>query len=207
MEREMSRMFGPQDSSPVAEAQEYVYEAWEARSNAEALLRLARAALEVCAECADAYCLLAELEARDLTSKAELYRKGVEAGERALGRETFARDAGHFWSVLETRPYMRARWALAECSWRLGERAQAVEHAHELLRLNPNDNQGVRHTLLAWLVELDRDRDAAALLAEYDEDIYAGWLYTRALLAFRSAGATKSARDGPSPSACLIGLK
>ncbi len=88
-----------------------------------------------------------------------------------------------------------ARWALAECSCGLGERAQAVEHAHELLRLNPNDNQGVRHTLLAWLIELDRNRDAAALLTEYDEDIYATRLYTRALLAFRSAGASKRAND------------
>jgi len=29
--------------------------------------------------------------------------KGVEAGERALGKEAFERDRGHFWGVLETR--------------------------------------------------------------------------------------------------------
>ena len=39
----------------------------------------------------------------------ELYRKGVEAGERALGSESFNEYAGHFWGHLETRPYMRAR--------------------------------------------------------------------------------------------------
>jgi tetratricopeptide (TPR) repeat protein len=192
MQREMLRMFDALDSSPVSDAQEYVYDAWEAPSDAEAV-RLARRALDVSEDCAEAYCVLAQRGARDLASAAELYRRGVEAGARALGVETFEQDAGYFWGLLETRPYMRALWGLAECSWALGERDQAARQARELLRLNPNDNQGVRHTLLAWLIELDRDDDAVALLAEYERDSYAGWLYGRALLAFRAAGATESA--------------
>ena len=31
----------------------------------------------------------------------------MAAGERALGPETYQRDVGHFWGLLETRPYMR----------------------------------------------------------------------------------------------------
>jgi hypothetical protein len=30
----------------------------------------------------------------------------VAAGERSLGPKAFEEDAGHFWGILETRPYM-----------------------------------------------------------------------------------------------------
>lgn len=40
---------------------------------------------------------------------------------------------------------MRARAALAGTLWRLGRREEAVDHQRELLRLNPNDNQGLRY--------------------------------------------------------------
>ena len=88
-----------------------------------------------------------------------LYEKGVAAGERAVGAEAFRRDEGHFWLVLETRPYMRARLGLAHVLWTLGRREEAVGHLQDLLRLNPGDNQGVRYTLAGFLLFLDRDDD------------------------------------------------
>jgi hypothetical protein len=51
---------------------------------------------------------------------------GVAAGERAAGRRVFAQNAGEFWLIFETRPYMRARAALAAMLWRLGRREEAV---------------------------------------------------------------------------------
>src|SRR5262249_6150005 len=59
--------------------------------------------------------------------------------------------------------------------------------------LNPNDNQGVRYTLAAWLLNLDRDEDLAQLLQQYEEDS-ATWLYTKALLAFRQEGDSDESR-------------
>lgn len=47
--------------------------------------------------------------APDFERARELYAEGVSAGERALGRQVFEQEAGHFWSAVETRPYMRAR--------------------------------------------------------------------------------------------------
>src|SRR5690242_5951519 len=73
---------------------------------------LAKLALKICPDCADAYVLLAELSGKSRQAL-ELYEKGVAAGERALGPEAFRENAGHFWGVLETRPYMRAREGLA----------------------------------------------------------------------------------------------
>ena len=62
---------------------------------------------------------------------------------------------GHFWGVLETRPYMRARQGLADTLWRLDRRDEARSHYEEMLRLNPNDNQGIRYLLVMLLLEMD----------------------------------------------------
>jgi tetratricopeptide (TPR) repeat protein len=137
--------------------------------------------------------LLAEEEADTLGRALEYYQQGVAAGERALGRAYFKENAGHFWGLMETRPYMRARQGLANTLWELERGAEAVEHYRELLRLNPGDNQGIRYSLLNLLLSLNRDAEAEALLREYEDDGMAEWLYTKALLAFRVGGASAPA--------------
>ena len=120
-------------SQPAHQAQDLIYDAWEATGARR--VTLARQALALWPDCADAYVLLAQ-ETASLGEARGLLERGVAAGERALGPRTFA-QAGHFWLIFETRPYMRARAALAETLWRLGRREEAVEHQRELLRLNP----------------------------------------------------------------------
>ena len=148
---------------------------------------LAREALKISPDCADAYVLLAE-HAHNANEAQELYRQGVAAGERALGKKGFAELAGHFWGHLETRPYMRARQGLAQSLWEAGRREEAAEHYREMLRLNPNDNQGVRYSLATLLLDLDRDEELRRLLNEYEDDALAEWAYTKALAAFRAEG-------------------
>ncbi|MBW1723463.1 MAG: tetratricopeptide repeat protein [Deltaproteobacteria bacterium] len=176
----------------VDEAQDIIYAAWEAPTRQRAVA-LARKALEVSPDCADAYNLLAEETAESLEEALDLYRKGVEAGERALGKKTFKEDVGHFWGLLETRPYMRARAGLAQCLWEAGQREEAVEHYWDMLRLNPNDNQGIRYLLMPCLIELGRDEDAEKLFKQYKEDGMAVWVYSRALLDFRKHGDSPAA--------------
>ena len=101
-------------------------------------------------DCADAYVLLAE-QAKSRKESLQLYEQAVAAGERAIGPDAFTGDVGHFWGLLETRPYMRAREGLAHTLWTLGRREEAAGHLLEMLRLNPGDNQGVRYTLASWL--------------------------------------------------------
>lgn len=180
--------------TPVEQAQEKIYEAQEATSRRERK-RLAREALKISSDCADAYVLLAD-EARNAAEAKELYEEGVRAGERALGVEAFAEDAGSFWGLIETRPYMRARRGLAEALWELGRRREAIEHYAELLRLNPNDNQGVRYILANALLGENEDERLGKLLDDYKDDAAATWAYTRALWTFRREGA--SARAGKS---------
>jgi tetratricopeptide (TPR) repeat protein len=197
LEGSMARMFGGGGraaGSAVNQAQELIYEAWDAPTPREAV-RLAKEAIRISPDCADAYNLLAETNAGSVEDAAELYRAGVAAGERALGARVFEENAGHFWGLLETRPYMRAKQGLAQTLWALGNREEAVEHYRSMLRLNPNDNQGVRYGLATWLLALGAEEELEALLAQYEGDSFAGWTYTRALLAFRQNGDTAESRN------------
>ena len=170
-------------STPLERAQDLVYEAFEAVGRRRVIL--ARHAIAISPDCADAYVVLAEAAAGPVRAL-PFYEQGVAAGERALGAKRFEQDAGHFWGIIETRPYMRARLGLAQTLVELGRVDEALAHFRELLRLNPVDNQGVRDLLLGELVRARRDDEAATLLREYKDDIAANWVYTWALVDFRN---------------------
>ncbi|MBI3764850.1 MAG: hypothetical protein HY260_23665 [Chloroflexi bacterium] len=176
----------------LREAQDLMYQAWE-ETNPAKRLALAHEALATSPDCADAYVLLAEEEADTLARAVGYYRKGMEAGERALGPEYFKESKGDFWGLLETRPYMRARAGLANCLWDLNRRDEAGEHYRALLELNRGDNQGVRYSLLTLLMQMGRDDEALDLLKRFKEDGMAEWLYTWALVEFRRSGPGKTA--------------
>ena len=189
------RFSGPVDEisslavTPLERAQDLAYRAAEASGRRR--IQMARKALELSPDCADAHVLLAE-EAGSVEEARDHYARGVAAGERALGPETFAAETGRFWQVLGARPYLRARFGLARCLEQLGRTDEAVEGYRELLRLDAGDAVGARNVLLAVLLGAGWDGEAAALLAQFEEDdIFALWKYGYALCAFRKEG------DGP----------
>ncbi|MDD4136308.1 MAG: hypothetical protein PHT99_00230 [Methanoregula sp.] len=183
-------------TTPLERAQDVMYDAWDAEGKDR--VDLARKALAVSPDCADAYVLLAEEAAADFTEAIRFLEEGVRAGERALGERIFAEDAGNFWGILETRPYMRARFDLAHLLYMTGKRAPAIAHMQDLLRLNPGDNQGVRHELAACLLGEGDLEALKKLLEEYPDEYSAVWFYSRALLEYRREGRT------PEADACLI---
>jgi tetratricopeptide (TPR) repeat protein len=207
-------MGGGRKRGSVEQAQEIMYQAWEERRPARRIA-LARQALDISPDCADAYVLLAEEEARTRGEALALYEQGVAAGERALGKKTFQEDVGHFWGLIETRPYMRARAGLANTLWDLGRHEEARDHYRDLLRLNPGDNQGIRYSLLNLLLDMQDDQEASMLIKEYADDGMAEWVYTQALLAFRQQGAgaransavRKAIQGNPHVPAYLTGKK
>lgn len=167
-------------TSSLEQAQEVIYRAWSASSRAQRI-KLARQALTLSPNCADAYVLLAEENTETPAEAWALYEAGVKAGESALGKETFRELKGQFWGFHETRPYMRARYGLAQVLWHLGETQEAAAHLKDMLRLNPNDNQGVRYFLANLLLETGDDVGLGKLLVQYKDDWSANWKYTRAL--------------------------
>lgn len=170
---------------PLEQAQDVVYQALEATGKCRQ--ELARKALTISPDCADAYVLLAE-STGDLQEAWRLYEQGAQAGERALGAEAFDETAGEFWGLIETRSHMRARHGLAVVLWHLGEHEAAIGHARDMLRLNPDDNQGIHYLLAAWLLTVGGDEDVVALLAQYPEEWSTNWAYTPVLLSTGAVG-------------------
>ena len=153
-------------TSPLDQAQDLVYEAFEAGGRRQ--LQLIRRALALSPDCADAYLLLAE-RASTPSEARPFYEQAVAAGERALGPDAFKDPGRAFWGDISTRPYMRARAGLAEFLVGQGDLESAAAHFRALLQLNPGDNQGLRYRLLTTLLLAGRNVDAEALLKEYGE--------------------------------------
>lgn len=181
--------------SAAERAQHLCYQAFDTHGRRR--VQLAKEALSIDPSCSDAYVILAE-QAGTLEAETQHYLQAVKAGEQSLGPEYFRENAGHFWGMVETRPYMRARFGLAHSLTEAGRVEEAITHYQELLRLNPGDNQGVRYVLLPLLLSASHDMEAATLLMEHAEES-ANWAYARALLAFRlcgpSAAANRELRD------------
>jgi tetratricopeptide (TPR) repeat protein len=98
-----------------------------------------------------------------------------------MGADFFRENKGHFWSMLETRPYMRARYELADLLQATGRTSEAIRHFEAMLELNPNDNQGVCDDLLGLYLATDNLEGARRLLREYEEDDSAVFTWGRAL--------------------------
>ncbi|WP_460021429.1 hypothetical protein [Magnetospira thiophila] len=209
---------GEAGDNPLDRAQELMFDAWECAAKRDRVA-LAKQALKLSELCADAWSLLAQEAAKTIIEAHGYLEKAVAAGEAAvrqeLGPDAFEEEEGHFWGILETRPYMRARAALAECLWDMGARDDAVAHWRDMLRLCPGDNLGIRHILGPKLLDLNQLATARALLEEYEEPDFAEWGYSYALLQFKQGGTTSGAtkalkaaiKNNPHVPAYLLGAK
>lgn len=140
------------------------------------------------------------------------YERAMEIGALHLGpavvtslRERKKRDVT-FWLDLSTRPYMRARNALAFLLWQdLGDLPGALVHFQALLALDPSDHQGNRMALLCLLLELGDDEKLGSELArhrfypsptdELEEVSDTFWHYTQACRLYRLAGTAPEDTD------------
>jgi len=167
MERLLSRTRSTRQKR-ADEAQQLVYDAWEAETG-EREYELMCQALEINPANADA--LLYMLDQASLNEEEEIQalRNIVAAAEKGLGPKVFKEYAGHFWGFIETRPYMRARHRLAGCLRAAGRLEEAITEYEAMLTLNSNDNQGVRYELLPACLALHRLEPARSLLKKYDE--------------------------------------
>ena len=175
--------------TPLEEAMEVIYVA-QSEQSARHRVALARQALKLSPDCAEAYNLLAEAET-DPHRQLKLLEQGVAAGERAIGAANFKEWEGMFWGIVETRPYMRALAGVAALSWLMDDRQRALAIYQRMLVLNPGDNQGIRYSLSTCLLEENtpHTRDALrGLLSQFPDDAAANWAYSNALLLFQETG-------------------
>ncbi len=180
--------------TPAERAQELVDRAWDESSPAKRV-RLAKEALALWPACLDAYSILAS-EAADMDEALRLLREGVRVGEEDIGREMLEEQAGHFWSLVKTRPYMRVRYHLALGLWAVGHHDEAMEHAEALLRLDIRDHMGIRFDLVNWYLALQQTAQAGGLFTRFgEEDPSCLWQWPRALWLFQREGDSPRARQ------------
>lgn len=172
-------------------AQDILFDARE--TGGAARRRLIKDALDIYPHSPDAYLLLAGDE-RDIDKRMELLEKAIDVGEKDLGAAFFVENKGHFWGLLETRPFMRAKAMYAGHLENLGYLEEAMDVYQELLVLNPGDNQGIRYILLTLYIGLKKYEEAKALIEEYDE-VTAVFMFSEALLHYEQHGITKEGLD------------
>ncbi|MBD2847030.1 tetratricopeptide repeat protein [Paenibacillus sp. IB182496] len=73
-----------------------------------------------------------------------------------------------------------------------GQFEDAIGHLEEMLELNPNDNQGMRYTLLNVYMATDRLAETEQLIADYNDDITAAFAYSGAWLEYLKNGPTST---------------
>ena len=148
-------------------------------------IQLARQALMEDPNHVESLVLLAE-STRMPERRIEAFQRAVDAGRQELG-SMLEDDIGHFWGIAKTRPFMRACHGLADSLHVAGQSSDAIVQYQEILRLNPEDNQGVRYEAIPLMIAHNREPDAIELLARYREESSL-WYYMKSLVEFRTHG-------------------
>ncbi|EQL00004.1 hypothetical protein G6O67_001094 [Ophiocordyceps sinensis] len=132
-----------------------------------------------CAACQAVYycgrrCQLADFDEHKIpcrvVKKARLHYEGeyVKLRDMPGPDRIFETCRGRFWDIIETRPYMQARYAFVDAlllsygtAGGPAELVQtALDHLLDMLRLNRRDNLGLRYVIPAQYIRLGRDQDA-----------------------------------------------
>jgi hypothetical protein len=99
---------------------------------------------------------------RDLLEREE-QKLRAHPGDMFTPANVFESSIGHFWGIMETRDYMRARFALVEAILKIKAFAavqSAFDHLRDMLRLCRSDNMGVRDLVPALLLRLGKDQES-----------------------------------------------
>ena len=166
--------------------------AYEADSEAKAI-KFVKKAISLDEDNLDAIGLKIELTAKDTIDALKQYEKAVAHGTRVMEKNGFLKDdVGHFWGVIETRPYMRLKSAyvdvLVECSMY----KKAIAEYEDMIRLNENDNLGKRFTLMHLYALLEMEDEALKLLKQYGEHDETPMIFPLSILYFKKGNFKKA---------------
>ncbi len=162
---------GIYDDKEPETADDYFEMACEAYDPKDAL-RYAQKALELDKYHTDAEILIAEIQCGD---ELEKFKKKIEKilqkAKKHLKEEGYFDEdcIGDFWEIFETRPYMRAKYEYIKLLVAAGKLKKAKEECEEMLRLNKNDNVGVRYTLMTIYAYFEDEFAALRLYKEFND--------------------------------------
>jgi len=82
-------------------------------------------------------------------------------GDWMMPKDPFETSIGHFWGIIATRNYMRARYTYIRSLVDIDTKAslhKQLDHGMDMLRLSRNDNLGVRQHLPSVMIRLNMDQ-------------------------------------------------
>ncbi|TBU48461.1 hypothetical protein BD309DRAFT_292618 [Dichomitus squalens] len=119
--------------------------------------------------------------------------KGRAQLRQILGPTCFDDDddnVGHFWGLIETRPYMRVLQAIVRLAFENKDYNKSANAIIEMLRLCPGDNLGQRYWLGSVLLQANRTADALSFAQDWLDPQYRGSWPPRGGCAFRPPSQT-----------------
>ncbi|HWQ74761.1 MAG TPA: hypothetical protein VN441_05560 [Syntrophomonas sp.] len=151
------------------DAWDYLDMAYEADSDQEAL-KYAQKALQLDKDCIDAEVMIAELTTEGGEELKLIYENLIAKTEKRLKEKDVLNDEniGHFWGIVETRPYMRLRFAYMQHLIDQGKLRKAVKECEDLLLLSENDNLGVRYILISLYAFFEDEINVNKLYKKFD---------------------------------------
>ena len=138
----------------------------------------------------EALVLLAETE-QNSVRKLQLLKDALNLTEDNLSTPIFAENKGSFWTNLETRQFMFVQAKLAQLFKEMQSYEEAICIYEQMLRLNVNDNQGIRYELVPLYIE-NRMFDQALDVIEQYKDTQ--MLFNKALIHIMKDGNTLDTR-------------
>lgn len=180
------------EDTPEYESDELLEEAFEADTEKEAR-NLAKKALEVYPDNIDAQVFLANMEKNPVNRLKQL-DWAIEKARKILEEKGLLEEdnIGHFWGIIETRPYMRARNSKLEELMMMGRYKEAVKESEELLRLCENDNLGVRSVLIGLYCYFEEFDKCEKLHKQYKEDYTISMLLPMTIMYYKKSDYKKA---------------
>lgn len=134
-------------------------------------IKLAKQALEINPNNIDAESLIAEFEENPI-KKLKKYDIIIDKATKILNEKNMfdKENIGDFWLILETRPYMRARYNRIMILKDLGRYTEAIKECEKLLELCNGDNMGVRYILIGLYCILEKFEECQNLYKRYNEE-------------------------------------
>ena len=158
-------------------------------------IRYARNALSLDPDNLDAETMIAfNTDHEDVLDNLLAMRKVCDHGEKLMKQHGYLdKDAGEFWMVLETRPYIRALNMRMELEISCGMYKLAEATGEEIIRLNNNDNTGVRLALMSLYATTLDQKPAEELIKKFSENgLDSGMLLALSALYFRLGNFVKA---------------
>lgn len=161
----------PKKSTPST-ANDYLILASKPETTKSQALSYTKKALELEPDNLDARLKLIALENMYDPNKRleELDKLIKKADEEYTKTNTFERYMGNFWQFYETRPYMRVREAHVTTLIECGMMTEAIKECKEMMKLNKDDNLGIRYTLAPLYAYMENEKSLVTLSKKSQKD-------------------------------------